>query len=229
MHGLRHTASPFCQGEGMSSSPRSVKISDDERTGWSSDRPRKPGEPERPARPVDVSVRGRVLFPADHMRYSPGSLVLVACPDQELRDAFCERVLADQNALLSLGKIRALIKGRVPDEQLDVKAQELVDATAGKRLAAGHSVVVALEGLSAEEREHYVRMAAPHRRPRHLVLVEVGKDRVPEEAREVLGDLRTRLDGAELGQEGFATSMRLGGNAVRELKRIVFAPPPRDD
>ena len=72
-------------------------------------------------------------------------------------------------------------------------------------------------------------MAAPHRRPRHLVLVEVGKDRVPEELRETLGDLRTRLDAAELGQEGFATSLRLGGNAVRELKRIVFAPPPRDD
>ena len=118
------------------------------------------------------------------MRYSPGSLVLVVCPDPELRDAFCERVLADQNALLSLGKIRALIKGRVPDEQLDAKAQELVDATATKRLAAGHSVVVALEGLGAEEREHYVRMAAPHRRPRHLVLVEVGKDRVPEDVRD---------------------------------------------
>ena len=72
-------------------------------------------------------------------------------------------------------------------------------------------------------------MAAPHRRPRHLVLVEVGKDRVPEDVREMLGELRTRLDGGELGQEGFATSLRLGGNAVRELKRIVFAPPPRDD
>ncbi len=213
----------------MSSSPRSVKISDDERGGWSSERPRRPGEPERPARPTDVSVRGRVLAPGDHMRYSPGSLVVVVCPDPELRDAFCERVLADQNALLSLGKVRALIKGRVDDAQLDAKAQELVDATAGKRLAAGHSVVVALESLGADEREHYVRMAAPHRRPRHLVLVEVGKDRVPEEMRDQLAELRTRLDGGELGQEGFATSMRLGGNAVRELKRIVFAPPPRDD
>jgi hypothetical protein len=163
------------------------------------------------------------------MRYSPGSLVLVACPDPELRDAFCERVLADQNALLSLNKVRALLKGRVDAAQLDGKAQELLDAAATKRLAAGHAVVVALEGLGAEERERYIRMAAPHRRPRHLVLVEVGKDRVPEEARDVLGELRTRLDAGELGQEGFATSLRLGGNAVRELKRIVFAPPPRDD
>jgi hypothetical protein len=213
----------------MSSSPRSVKISDDERTGWSSERPRRPGEPERPARPADVSVRGRVLAPADHMRYSPGSLLLIACPDAELRDAFCERVLADQNALLSLGKVRGLLAGRVDAGDLDAKAQELLDAAAGKRLTAGQTVVVALEGLSAQEREHYVRLAAPHRRPRHLLLVEVGKDRVPEDDRATLAELRTRLDAAELGQEGFATSLRLGGNTVRELKRIVFAPAPRDD
>ena len=62
-----------------------------------------------------------------------------------------------------------------------------------------------------------------------IQLEQVGKDRVPEEARDVLAELRTRLDGGELGQEGFATSMRLGGTTVRELKRIVFAPPPRDD
>ena len=58
---------------GMSSSqPRSVKISDNERGGWSSDRPRRPGEAERPPRKLDVSVRGRVLAPSDRMRYSPG-------------------------------------------------------------------------------------------------------------------------------------------------------------
>ena len=51
---------------GMASSePRSVKISDNERTGWSSDRPRRPGEAERPPRKLDVSVRGRVLSPTD--------------------------------------------------------------------------------------------------------------------------------------------------------------------
>ena len=53
----------------MSSTPRSVKISDDERGGWSSERPRRPGEPERPERPIAVSVRGRVLAPADYLRY----------------------------------------------------------------------------------------------------------------------------------------------------------------
>ena len=62
----------------MPSTPRSVKIGDTERSGWSSERPRRPGESERPPRPADVSVRGRVLAPSDWLRYQPGSLLLVA-------------------------------------------------------------------------------------------------------------------------------------------------------
>ena len=55
--------------------PRSVKISDDERGGWSSDRPRKAGAPKRPP---DLSVRSQVLRPSDRLRYSPGSLLVIA-------------------------------------------------------------------------------------------------------------------------------------------------------
>src|SRR5213080_3535773 len=56
--------------------PRSVKISDDERGGWSSDRPRREGAPPSLA---NISVRCRVLKPADRLRYSPGSLLVIAC------------------------------------------------------------------------------------------------------------------------------------------------------
>jgi hypothetical protein len=214
----------------MASTPRSVKISDDERTGWSSERPRRPGEPERPPRPADVSVRGRVLAPADWLRYSPGSLLLVVSPDAGARDAFCERVIAERGAILSEGKVRALIEGRVPAEEIEEKAQALLDAAAQKRLAAGQTVVIPLPGLDPAERERYVRMAAAHRRPRHLILIEAGKDAATgEEERAALSALRTALDAGGLGQEGFATSLRLGGNTIRELKRIVFAPPPKDD
>jgi hypothetical protein len=213
----------------MSSGPRSVKIGDDERGGWSSERPRRPGEPERPARKADVSVRGRVLSPSDSLRYSPGSLLLVACADAATRDAFCARVIADAGALLSLGKVRALLTGRVETGEIEEKAQALLDAAAKKRFSEGQTVVVALETLGADERERYVRMAHATNRPRHLILVEAGKDKVADEDRAVLGELRTRLDAGELGQEGFVTSLRLGGATVSELKRIVFAPPPRDD
>ena len=213
----------------MSIEPRSVKIGDNERGGWSSDRPRRPGEPERPPRKVDVSVRGRVLAPTDRMRYSPGSLLLIACADRTLRDRFCARVIEEQSAMLSLDKVRGLLAGRVAADELEAKAQALLDAAATKRFVAGQSVVIPLEGLGADERERYVRLAAAHRRARHLVLVEAGKDTVAEEDRAALAELRTALDAGELGAEGFMTSLRLGGRMVDELKRIVFAPPPVDD
>jgi len=209
--------------------PRSVKISDDERGGWSSERPRRPGEPERPPRPVDVSVRGRVLQRTDRLRYTPGSLLLIACPDHATRDAFCARVLEEKNTLLSLGALRTLLQGRVAPDEVEDKAAALLDATAAKRLAGGQSVVIALEGLDPAERERYVRMAAPHRRPRHLILAEPPRDRIAEEDREVLAALRTALDQGQLGAEGFMTSLRLSGRAIDEVKKIIFAPPPADD
>ncbi len=213
----------------MSSGPRSVKIGDNERSGWSSERPRRPGEAERPPRQADVSVRGRVLSPGDSMRYSPGSLLLVACADAAMRDTFCARVISDAGALLSLGKVRGLLEGRVGADEIEEKAQALLDAAAKKRLAEGQTVVIALEGLDPAERERYVRMAHANNRPRHLILVEAGKDKVADDDRAALGELRTTLDAGGLGQEGFVTSLRLGGATVSELKRITFAPPPRDD
>ncbi|HEX6025747.1 MAG TPA: AAA family ATPase [Solirubrobacter sp.] len=211
------------------SEPRSVRIGDDERGGWSSDRPRRAGGAERPPRKADVSVRGRVLAPTDRIRYSPGSLVVIACADRALRDRFAARVVEEQSAVLSLDKVRALLQGRVPSGELEQKAQALLDAAATKRFAAGQSVVIPLETLSADERERYVRLAHAHRRARHIVLVEAGKDAVAEEDRDALTRLRTALDAGELGLDGFMTSLRLGGRMVDELKRIVFAPPPADE
>jgi predicted kinase len=212
----------------MSTGPRSVKIGENERGGWSSERPRRPGEPERPPRQADVSVRGRVLAPSDRIRYAPGSLLIVLSADHSTREAFCARVLEDTNVLLSMARLRRLLAGRVAEEQVEDKARQLLDATATKRLAAGQTVVLALEGFDPEEREKYVRLAHAHRRPRHLVFVEVAKDKVPDEERATVDAFRTALDAGELGQEGFATSLRLGGNAVAETKKIVFSPPPED-
>jgi hypothetical protein len=208
------------------SSARSVKIGADERTGWSSDRPRREGAPPRP---VDVSTRCRVLRPTDRMRYSPGSLVLVVSASPKRRDAFIERVIEEKGAVFSLSKIRSLVEGRVPADQLDERAAELQLAAVTKRLEAGETVVIGAEGLGAQERERWVRIAHGLRRPRHIVLLETAKEQVDEEDAATLNDLRTALDAGELGAEGFQTAMRLGGAAVDELKRIVFRPAPRDD
>jgi predicted kinase len=205
---------------------RSIKIDADERGGWSSDRPRPGGGPPRKA---DVSARCRVLTPSDLLRYSPGSLLMVVSASADARNSFVERLIETKAAVLSLDKVRGLLAGRVPAEQMDESAAQLLDKAVLKRLEAGETVVIPTKGLDPEERERYVRMAAAQRRPRHLVLIETGRDQVEEEDRPALNELRRRLDSGELGQEGFQTALRLGGGSVGELKRLVFRPPPRDD
>ena len=207
-------------------STRSVKIGEDERTGWSSERPRRDGGP---ARPPNIAVRSRVLTPSDHLRYSPGSMLVIVCPTAAERDRFAERMIPNRGSLLSLGKVRALLAGRVSEEDIASKASEVLDAAILKRLQANETVVIAAEGTSADERERYARMAAAAKRPRHLILLEVARADVPEEERAALNELRRRLDAGELGAEGFQTAVRIGGQSVSELKRIVFEYPPRDD
>jgi len=98
-----------------------------------------------------------------------------------------------------------------------------------KRLQAGQSVVLPLEGFDAEERERYVRLAHGLHRPRHVILLEAPREKVLDDERPALDEFRRSLDAGELGLEGFQTALRLGGHALAELKRIVFQPPPRDD
>ncbi len=207
-------------------SARSVKISDDERTGWSSDRPRRDGAPPRPA---DLTVHCRVLAPTDRLRYSPGSLLIVLSASLPERDRFVGRLIEDRASLLSPGKVRALLAGRVSEEELPERAQELLLAAVSKRLGNRETVVLAVDGLEAAEREPFVRAAAALKRPRHLILVETAREQVAEEDLAALNELRRALDAGELGAEGLQTVLRLGGGTAGEVKRILFRPPPRED
>lgn len=202
---------------------RSVKIGHDERTGWSSDRPRRDGAPPRAA---SLAVRGQVLEPADRLRYTPGSLVLVATPAPAEGERFMTGVLEDRSALLSPQKVRKLLAGRVGEDELEQRAAEVLGAAVQKRLDAGDAVVVVLEGFGVEGRERWVRAAAALRRPRHLILLDGSAQ---EADRGALGDLRRALLAGELGEEGFHTAIRLGGSSAAELNRIVFRSPPRDE
>jgi hypothetical protein len=204
---------------------RSVKIPDDERGGWSSDRPRRGGPP----RPADISVRCRVLSPSESLRYSPGSLLLIASASAAQREEFAERLIQSRGSLLSLDRVRRLLEGRVGTDELESRAEELLAAAVRKRLEAGETTVVTASGLDAGERERYARPAAAERRPRHLILLEAPQADVADEDRAPLNELRRRLDAGELGAEGFQTVLRLGGASISELKRIAFASQPRDD
>jgi hypothetical protein len=214
--------------EGMASRPpgRSVKIGEDERTGWSSDRPRREGAVQRP---MDVTVHCQVLVPADRLRYSPGSLVIVVGASAPERERFLTRLIEDRSSLLSVGKVRRLLAGKVSEGQLEERAQELLAAAVAKRLQNRETVVLEAEGLTPEEREPYVRLAAAGRRPRHLILLETSREQVDEGDLAALNELRRALDAGELGNEGFQTALRLGGGSAAEVKRILFRPPPREE
>ncbi len=89
--------------------------------------------------------------------------------------------------------------------------------------------MLAPDGLDAAERARYVHLAAAQRRPRHLILLEVPRERVSEDDLPALNELRRALDAGELGAEGIQTALRLGGGTAEEVKRILFRPPPRED
>jgi hypothetical protein len=209
-----------------SSGPRSVKIGDDERLGWSSERPRRAGGP---ARPADISTRSRVLSPADALRYAPGSLLVIVSASIDEANAFADRLVQSRGAILSLQKVRALLQGRVEEAELETRAQELLAGAVGKRLEANETVVLIADSLDVEAREPFVRLAAAAGRPRHVILLEPAGIDVSDDDRAVLTDLRRRLAASELGQEGFQTALRLAGTSIAELKRLDFRPAPRDD
>lgn len=206
------------------SGPRSVKIGEDERGGWTSDRPRREGGKPRVE---DISVRNHVLRPSDTLAYSPGSLLLIVSPSAEAREGFAEQH-ASGSALLSRAKVRGLLEGRVGDDAIEAKTDELLQAAVAKRLQAGDTVVIPLETVAPEERDRWARLAAASGRPRHLILLDVGADEAGDEERAALSDLRRRLEARELGGEGFHTALRLAGGAIREVKRIVFESRSRE-
>jgi predicted kinase len=170
-----------------------------------------------------------VLAPADRLRYSPGSLLIVVSASSQERDRFLDRLIEDRASLLSLDKVRGLLAGRVPEQEIQARAEELLVAAVSKRLESRETVVLAAESLDPGEREPFVRMAASLKRPRHLILLEIARDQVQEEDLAALNELRRALDAGELGGEGFQTALRLGGGSAAEVKRIVFRPPPRED
>ena len=209
-----------------SKGPRSVKIGEDERLGWSSERPRREGGPQRPA---DISTRNRVLKPSEELMYSPGSLVVVASSAPAQADAFVNRLVQNRGALFSMDKVRGLLQGRVEDDQVEERARELLGNAVAKRLESGETVVLVVETLDAEEREPAVRAAAAAGRPRHMILFEPAGVDLDEDGKAALADLRRRLTAGELGAEGFQTSLRLAGSSIGEVKRLDFQRPSRGD
>jgi hypothetical protein len=205
---------------------RSIKISADERGGWSSDRPRRDGAPPRPA---NLYVHCRVLAPEERLRYSPGSLLVVTSASIPERDAFLARAIEDRAAVFTPSKVRRLLEGRVGEDELDERAAQLLQAAVRKRLDSRQTVVLGPAGLAGEEREPFVRIAAELGRPRHLLLLETARERVHDDDAAPLNELRRALDAGDLGAEGFQTALRLSESSAAQVRRIAFRLVARED
>ena len=215
--------------EGMASRPtgRSVKISDDERGGWSSDRPRRDGAP---ARPADLTVHCRVLRPADRLRYSPGSLLIVSGASVEELDALPRAARRGPRG----GDVAAQGQGAAGRARGGGGARASGPASCspprsrnGSR--AGRRSCSRPQGSPPRSASPSCGSPRAERRPRHLILLETARENVAEDDLAPLNELRRALDAGELGNEGIQTALRLGGGSAAEVKRILFRPPPRDD
>ena len=211
----------------MASRPpgRSVKIGEDERTGFSSDRPAPTA-----AAPGPLTCGSAAAFSPRRTACAtrPGACCSSRAPRRPA-GSFLDRLIEDRASLLSRSKVLALLAGRVSEEEISERADELLRLTAGKRLENRQTVVIGLDDMSASTRAPFLAMAAALRRPRHLILLEVSRELVEDEDLGELNELRRALDAGELGAEGIQTALRLGGGTAEEVKRILFRPPPREE
>ena len=46
-------------------------------------------------------------------------MLVIVCPSPAERDRFAEQLITNRASLLSLGKVRALLAGRVSEEEID--------------------------------------------------------------------------------------------------------------
>lgn len=210
---------------------RTVRISEHERSGYSSDRTRR-GEPVRDAAAERAltprRARGRRLAPSNRMSYAPSSVIVLAGARGAGQAAFAERLFDKGSvAVLSTERIQSMIAGDPAPGQ----AVDLIGRVATQRLRAGQSVVVVGRALDAQERRDLVLIAQRARRPVHLILLEATRDQLlaggaDEQSLEselpAATELRRGLERETLGEEGFSTVLSLTPRAAEQVRQIGF-------
>jgi len=214
---------------------RSVKISEHERSGYSSDRTRR-GEPVREDSPRQAETvrraRGRRLPPSNRLGYAPSSVIVLAGAAGSGKTTFAERLFDKGSvAVLSPDKIRRMIAAPPDSPEAQAQALSLIGQVAVQRLRAGQSVVIDGRALEPDERRGLVLIAQRARRPAHLIFLEasreqllesgVGEEDADRDLRLAL-ELRRAIEQDRLGEEGFATVLTLTRRAADQVKQIGF-------
>ena len=209
-------------------SARSVKISADERTGWSSDRPRRDGAPERPAGHLRRTVacsRRRIACAT-----RPGACLIVVSASPAERDSFVDT--PDRGSRLpAVAREGSHAAGRAGRPKRSCGARAGAAAGGGRQSAwrTGRRWCSSADGLAGGRARLVRAHGGSLKRPRHLILLETTRDQVPDEDLAALNALRRALDAGELGGAGLSDRAssrgrrRLGGQAD------LFRPPPREE
>jgi hypothetical protein len=204
------------------SSVRSVKIGADERTGWSSDRPQRPGA-GRPPRPQG---RAMVLSAGDALSFPSGSLVVFTGADPVTLHRFVARLLPRPTVIL-YDQLANAVAEKVGADEAPAATLKLIAKPIGERLAAGQAVVVETAELGTEIRRGLTALAGP-RAGSHLVLLDSGRKAVADEARfEQLRAVATDARSGEIGVEGFSTVVVLGRVDLDKVTEVEFTQRKR--
>jgi predicted kinase len=214
---------------------RSVKIGDQERSAYSSDRTRR-GEPigdrdEERGQSVR-RARGRRLNPSNRISYSPSSVIVLAGAAGVGKTTFADRLFDKGSvAVLSIAKIQRMIAGAPEGPEARAQAVSLIGQVAAQRLRAGQSVVIDGRALDPEERRELVLVAQRARRPAHLIFLEGSREQLEqggaseqdiEHDLPLTGELRRAVEQDRLGEEGFSTVLTLTRRAAEQVRQIGF-------
>ena len=145
-------------------------------------------------------------------------------------DAFIERVIEAKNAILSLDKVRALLAGRVKPDEMEARAQELLDTAVAKRLGADESVVLGADSPGRRRARALcaARRARARPAPPHPPLRSRATRSPRRTSRRSTRCARRSMPATSAPRASTRRCASAAGPAA-EVKRIVFRPEPRDD
>lgn len=201
---------------------RSVKIGADERTGWSSERPRREGTGanagRRPPKPAGKALN---VAASDTLSFPQGSLVIFTGADAVVVHRLVARMLP-KPALISYDTLAQAVAEKVPAERVEEVTLQLVGKRVAERREAGQATVVETGDLGTELRTKLAALS-DRRGGAHLVVLDSGRKAVGDEERfEALRAVVAGARSGEIGAEGFSTAMVLGRVDLDKVTGIEF-------
>src|ERR1044071_9044188 len=195
----------MASGDGV----RSVKIGADERTGWSSERPRREGPSSGKGRPPRPAGKALNVAASDTLSFPAGSLVVFTGADPVTVHRLVARMLP-KPALVSYDALAKAVAEKVPEERVGEVTLQLIGKRVAERREAGQATVVETGELDAEVRKGIAALA-DRKAGSHLVVLDSGRKAVADEERfEALRAVVAGARSGEIGAEGFSTAMVLG-------------------